>query len=135
MRRFALPLLAILVLMAGPRPAHAQIATPTMGVDAYMYGYPLVLMDQTRRLMTNVPVPNGTLGFAPINQFAHATNLPTPATPVARPNLDTLYSLAWLDLSSEPMILHVPDTQGRYYIMQLVDAWNNTFAAPGTRTT
>jgi len=106
-----------------------------MGVDAYMYGYPLVLMDQTRRLMTNVPVPNGTLGFAPINQFAHATNLPTPATPVARPNLDTLYSLAWLDLSSEPMILHVPDTQGRYYIMQLVDAWNNTFAAPGTRTT
>jgi hypothetical protein len=52
-----------------------------------------------------------------------------------RPNADTLYSISWLDLSSEPVILSAPDTNGRYYLVQLMDAWTNTFAVPGTRTT
>ena len=51
------------------------------------------------------------------------------------PNADTLYSLAWLELSDEPVVLSVPEMGERYYLMQLVDAWTNVFAAPGTRTT
>src|SRR5262249_1405308 len=54
---------------------------------------------------------------------------------VIRPNADTLYSSAWLDLSKEPLILHVPDTHDRYYLMQFMDAWTDTFSIPGKRTT
>jgi hypothetical protein len=106
----------------------------TDGIDAYIYGYPLVLMDVTRRFMTNVPAP--TAGRAPINQLGHRKEFPTPESKgVVSPNADTLYSVAWLDLTHEPMVLHVPDTKGRYYVMQLLDAWTNVFAAPGKRTT
>jgi hypothetical protein len=104
------------------------------GIDAYTYGYPLVLMDVTRRFMTSVPAP--TAGRAPINQLGHRKAFPTPESKgVVSPNADTLYSVAWLDLAREPMVLHVPDTNGRYYVMQLLDAWTNVFAAPGKRTT
>src|SRR5262249_48589805 len=54
---------------------------------------------------------------------------------VIRPNADTLYSTSWLDLSKEPVLLHVPDTHERYYVMQIMDAWSETIAAPGKRTT
>ena len=54
---------------------------------------------------------------------------------VASPNVDTLYSTAWLDLSEEPMVLAVPDTSGRYYLMPVFDGWTNVFASPGARTT
>ena len=128
-------------LTAGSAPAQDRAPRPrptlrTMAVDAYVYGFPLVLMNVTRRVQTNVPAPVNTLGVAPINQFVHAPAFPSPASKaVVRPNADTLYSLAWLDLSEEPLMLHVPDTQGRYYLMQVLDAWTNVVAAPGTRTT
>ena len=48
--------------------------------------------------------------------------------------MDTLYSLAWLDLSREPVVLHLPEMKGRYYLMQMLDAWTNVFASIGTRT-
>jgi hypothetical protein len=105
--------------------------------DAYVYGYPLVLTEATRRLMTNVPEPTttGKIG-APINQFAHVPYMPTPdMKEIVRPNVDTLYSVAWLDLTNGPVVLHVPDTRGRYYVMQMLDAFTNVFAAPGKRTT
>jgi hypothetical protein len=93
-----------------------------------------VLMDVTRRFMTCVPTP--AAGQAPMNQLGHRAAFPTPESKgVVSPNADTLYSVAWLDLAREPMVLHVPDTKGRYYVMQLLDAWTNVFAAPGKRTT
>ena len=99
-----------------------------------IYGLPLVLMDLTMRRTTNVRRPWGF--SAPSNQFAHAPELPTAAfKDVVRANVDTLYSSAFLDLSSEPMILSVPDTEGRYYLLSILDAWTNVFAAPGARTT
>ena len=61
-----------------------------------------------------------------MNQFGHRQAFPTPESKgVVSPNADTLYSVAWLDLAREPMVLHVPDTKGRYYVMQLLDAWTN----------
>lgn len=98
-------------------------------VDAYVYGFPLVLMDVTKRRMTNNP------GVA-VNHLFHTRAFPEPSSRnVVSPNADTLYSIAWLDLAAEPMLLHVPDAGNRYYLMQAMDAWTNTFAAPGTRTT
>lgn len=51
-----------------------------------------------------------------------------------RPNNDTLYSSAWLDLADGPLVLSVPDTAGRYYVMPFMDAWTNVFASIGKRT-
>ena len=73
---------------------------------------------------------------APINQFAHVRQFTDPSmTDVLSPNVDTLYSFAWLDLSHEPMILSVPDTHGRYYLLPVLDAWTNVVASLGKRTT
>jgi hypothetical protein len=105
-----------------------------LGVEAYVYGYPLILMDITKALSTAVAAPQGLK--APINQFAHLKAFPDASfTTVVSPNADTLYSVAWLDLSLEPIILSVPDTDGRYYLMPMLDAWTNVFASPGKRTT
>jgi hypothetical protein len=71
------------------------------GIDAYVYGYPLVTMEMTRRVMTNMAAPQGRR--APMGQLANATQYPTPAfRDVTAPNADTLYSSAWIDLSKEP---------------------------------
>ncbi|HEU0179605.1 MAG TPA: DUF1254 domain-containing protein [Blastocatellia bacterium] len=102
--------------------------------EAYVFGYPLVLMDVTRRVMT--AVPKAGAHKAPVNQFLHIREFPDyTMTDVVSPNADTLYSTAWLDLTKEPIILSVPDTGKRYYLMEMLDAWTNVFASPGTRTT
>jgi hypothetical protein len=108
-------------------------------IEAYIYGYPQLVMAATQRLMTNYAVPTvdtdqGKLG-APINQFVHAPAFPSPdSRDVVRPNNDTLYSLAWLDLSVEPVILELPEIRDRYYLIPLLDAWTNVFAAYSPRT-
>ena len=104
------------------------------GVQGVTYGIPLVMMDLTMKRMTNVSHPGGIA--APLNQFAHAPIFP-PASfkNVVRANVDTLYSSAFLDLSSEPLVLSVPDTGSRYYLLPMFDAWTNVFATPGARTT
>ncbi len=102
--------------------------------EAYVYGYPLVLMDASRQVMTAVPKP--TTRAAPINQFNDSKEFPDATfTNVVSPNADTLYSFSWLDLSKEPLVLSLPDTGDRYYLMQMLDGWTNVFASPGTRTT
>jgi hypothetical protein len=106
-----------------------------IAVEAYLYLYPLVMMDVTRRQMTNAEA-NTRVGFGPMNTFIHMRAFPPPefrAVPWA--NFDTLYSLAWLDLTIEPLILSVPDTAGRFYLLPVQDMWTDAFAVPGKRTT
>lgn len=104
------------------------------GIRSYIYGYPLVMMGITQRLTTNVP-NLAMLGRAPKNQFAHATELPDASyVDVQLPNVNTLYSLAFLDLSTEPIILHLPDMGTRFFLLEVLDAWTNVNPnSPGTR--
>ena len=102
-----------------------------IAAKAYLFAYPLVLLDLTRRTTL---ARQAMLGVG-VNQFVHERAFPDEhARLVIRPNADTFYSTAWLDLSAEPLMLHVPDTHGRYYVMQLLDAWTETVALPGKRT-
>jgi len=106
-----------------------------LGIQAVVYGFPLVLVDVTKQVQTNVTTPEHN-GHAPLNQFSNFLEYPTAAyRDVVRINVDTLYSFAWLDLSKEPLVLSVPDTHERYYLMPIVDAWTDVFASPGKRTT
>jgi hypothetical protein len=103
--------------------------------EAYVYAYPLLLSDLTLRHQTNFPEPTGRLAQAPLNQFSHAREF-TPADwkVVVRPNVDTLYSPATLDLGPEPIVLSVPATD-RYFVLPMMSLWTDIFAVPGTRTT
>lgn len=102
--------------------------------EAYVFGYPLVLMDMSKRVGTNVSRADAE--YAPVNQFNHKTKFPDDTfNAVVSPNADTLYSSAWLDLSKGPVILTVPAMGNRYYMMPMLDAWTNVFNSPGTRTT
>ena len=94
--------------------------------EAYIYAFPLVLTDATKTLSTNT---DGTMtGRAPINQFNHAKKLADASfRTVVTPNVDTVYSQAWLDISEEPMIFVLPETD-RFCNVQLLDAWTNTAA-------
>jgi hypothetical protein len=105
-----------------------------IATEAYAFLYPLVLMDITRRVMTNAEPKFGS-PTGPMNMFHHLRAFPTADfKDVVRPNFDTLYSIAWLDLGDEPMIVSVPDTEGRYYLLEMLDMWTDAFAVPGKRT-
>jgi len=104
------------------------------GAQAVVYGLPLVLMDITMRKATNVS--NERRLAKPVNQFVHLRVFPTAAfKDVVRANVDTLYSSAFLDLATEPLVLSIPDAHGRYYLLPMMDAWTDVFATPGSRTT
>jgi hypothetical protein len=121
--------------MAQQTPKVTEQEAAALGVEAVVYGLPLVIGDVTKRVTTNVAGPQPG-GRAPVNQFGNMYKYPTAADKdVVRLNVDTLYSLGWLDLSKEPIVLSVPDTKGRYYLMPVIDAWTNVFASPGKRTT
>lgn len=111
----------------------SQESVQSAAVDAYIYGYPLVMTEMTRRVMTNVRVPGPQ--SAPMGQFANYRVFPNPATQeIAGSNVDTLYSFAWPDLSNGPYILHLPDEGDRFYLMPILDAWSEVIGSPGTRT-
>ena len=102
--------------------------------DAYIYGYPLVLMDVTKKVMTNKSTPDSK--NAPVNQIERKHDFPDDKFhDVVKPNADTYYSSAWIDLSKEPLVLKAPNTNGRYYLLPILDAWTNVFTSPGKRTT
>ena len=125
---------------AAPAPAAPAAASVTpeeaaeIGTEAYIYGYPLVTMEYTRRVLTNVEKPEGKA--APMGQFLRLRAYPTPEDKqVTAPNADTLYTIAWLDVSKEPWILSLPEANDRYYLMPMLDGWTDVFQAPGKRTT
>ena len=131
---------AMLFVLAGDPSAAAQRAVTeqqahAIGVDAYVYFYSLVTMDISRRQFTNVE-PGKELGRGPMNMFVNVPVYP-PADfkGVVRANFDTLYSIAWLDLTAEPMVISAPNTDGRYYLLPMLDMWSDVFASPGWRTT
>jgi hypothetical protein len=102
--------------------------------DAYIYFYPLVTMDITRKQLTNV-APGKGIG-APMNVLFNIPAFPTAdMRQVVRPNFDTLYSFGYADTTKEPMVVSVPDTGGRYYLLPMLDMWSDVFASPGWRTT
>ena len=104
------------------------------GVKAYIYGFPLVVMDITREVSTAVPTPGEVT--APVNQFSVMTKYPDASFRlIPRTGLDTQFALSWADLKAEPLVLSVPDTQGRYYVIALFDMWSNVFESIGSRTT
>jgi len=123
-----------------PAPARAPMAEPSAAereaidvlTDAYVYGYSLITTDVTRVQMSNVPTLEAMRG--PVNQFVNVKRYP-PASyrGVSAPNADTLYSMAWLDLS-EPIVFSHPAMGTRYYLFELVDLWMNLHESPSART-
>jgi len=105
-----------------------------LATEAYVYAYPLVTMEMTRRIMTNVAAPEGTR--APMGQFVRLREYPSAKfRDVTAPNADTLYTTAWINVSKEPWIVSIPDMKGRYFLFPMLDGWTNVFQVPGKRTT
>jgi hypothetical protein len=105
-----------------------------IATDAYIYGYPLVTMEMTRRVMTNVAEAKGTRG--PMGHIIKLRQYPDASfRDVTAPNADTLYTTAFFDVGKEPYVLSVPDMKGRYFLLPMLDGWTNVFQVPGKRTT
>jgi hypothetical protein len=105
-----------------------------IGSEAYIYGYPLVTMEMTRRVVTNVAQVEGTRG--PMGQIIKLRAYPDASfRDVTAPNADTLYTTAFFDVGDEPWVVSAPDMKGRYFLLPFLDGWINVFAVPGSRTT
>jgi hypothetical protein len=121
--------------------AHAQDANKIsaqearqIAEEAYIYGYSLITMEMTRRVMTNVRELKGTR--APMGHLIRIREYPTAAfSDVTAPNADTLYTTAWIDVGKEPWVLSLPDAHDRYYLFPMLDGWTDVFQVPGKRTT
>jgi hypothetical protein len=113
-----------------------EVAAYFLGMESYVFGYPLVMMDVTRDVLTAAPAPNADGTAAPINQLA---KMPTYVSPdfknVVRISLNSLWTTGWLDLENEPIVLSVPDTKDRYYVFSIMNMWTDVFGSAGKRTT
>lgn len=122
--------------------AHAELGELHLGegledfwlaTDAYIYGYPLVTMEMTRRVITNVARPEGTK--APMGHIIKLRQYPDASfRDVTAPNADTLYTTAFVDVGKEPWVLSIPDLKGRYALFPMLDGWTTVFQVPGKRT-
>ena len=133
---------AFALLLCSPfMAAHAQDANKIsaqearqIAEEAYIYGYSLITMEMTRRVMTNVRELKGTR--APMGHLIRIREYPTAAfSDVTAPNADTLYTTAWIDVGKEPWVLSLPDANDRYYLFPMLDGWTEVFQVPGKRTT
>jgi hypothetical protein len=125
----ALSLTLITLLLAAVVGVYA-VQVIRQGANAYLFGYPLVLMELTRDSMAS-EAESGRGA----NHLYHMRNFPDASfRQVVRPNNDTLYSVTWFDLSRQPMIISTPTTD-RYYVLPFMDAWTNVFASIGTYST
>jgi len=105
-----------------------------LATDAYVYGYPLVTMEMTRRVITNAAKVEGTHG--PMGQIIKLRQYPDASfRDVTAPNADTLYTTAFFDVGKEPWVLSLPDMKDRYALFPMLDGWTNVFQVPGKRTT
>ena len=104
-----------------------------LAVEAFFYGFPLVFDLNEVGRFTREGI--GAVPATPYNEFGHAHQLAGPETRFVSVNNDTVYSIANVDVSGGPVRLEVPDTRGRYYVLQFVDAWTNNFAYVGHRAT
>ncbi len=105
-----------------------------LATDAYIYGYPLVTMELTRRVITNVAEVKGTRG--PVGHIIKLREYPNASfRDVTAPNADTLYTTAFFDVGAEPWVLSIPDMKDRYFLMPMLDGWTSVFQVPGKRTT
>jgi hypothetical protein len=129
---------ALLAMLAAPSRSHAAISEQearAIGVDAYLYFYSLISLDLTRKQSTNIEAGK-EVGKGPMNAFWSYPAFPAADNKlVVRFNFDTLYSPAWLDMTKEPVVVSAPNTEGRYYLLPMLDMWSNVFASPGWRTT
>lgn len=125
LRRLLLAVLAPLLMLAAM--IYFKAEQIMLGAEAYVFGYPLVIMDLTR--------VNSALTLAPENQLHRVRRFPDASfRDVVRPNVDTLYSSAFIDASSGPYVFEMPANSQRYEVMPFMDAWTNVFAALGTRS-
>ena len=99
----------------------------TLGAEAYLYGYPLVMMETTRVQSAKYIGPENQLRM--VRQFPNAQ-----FKDVVRPNVDTLYTTAFISMKEGPWVFEMPANDKRYELMPFMDAWTNVFASPGTRT-
>jgi hypothetical protein len=134
MRAFSLFAACVsLIFLQAPSQAQQSVSAEEareIAREAYVYAYPLVLMEVTRRTSTNVAEPS--FPAAPVNQLAHARAFPDASfTVVVRPNADTLYTVLTFDVSQEPLVVSVPDSDGRYFLLPWLDYWTDIFACPG----
>lgn len=134
-RRWTLTLIGAALLAAASGCALVKEGRDWLyGLEAYIYAFPLIMMDVTKDVST--AVPKAGQYTAPVNQFSVMTHYPDASfRAVARTGLDTLFAVAWADLDQEPLVLSVPDTHGRYYVIALMDLWTNVFGSIGKRTT
>ncbi len=105
-----------------------------LAIEAYTFGYALVTMEMTRRVITNVATPVGTRG--PMGQLIKLRQYPDATfRDVTAPNADTLYTTAFMDVGKEPWVVSLPDMKGRYALFPMLDGWTTVFQVPGKRTT
>jgi hypothetical protein len=102
--------------------------------EAYIYAFPM--MENYRTMYVQAIDRNAPGYVAPFNQLTHKTKLLGPDfKDIVRPNNDTMYSFAWVDLRAQPVVVTVPEIKDRYYSVQLVDMFTHNFAYVGTRAT